>query len=357
MIPYNRLNNEQRGVIEEILSGEIEEDCVFLTGLAGTGKSEVLLNLRIKMEEMKIPYIVLATTGTAAGQVGGVTIHYGLGLTPSKISKGIYKGKPIPAFLSAKYIFIDESSMLDKSVFNALRANMLQGQKLILTGDLNQLPVVYKGAKRRTYEELLKSMLFYIVGEPMKVYILTEVVRQKEDRAFVELLNRLPFEGYFDGLNDSLSKADYIDEENEERDLRVIAAKLVHMAGDLKEFAYIAATRSKCDQMNRFCLEILAETEGISSRVYSVEEIYRPSLEKLSPENREIIKGKLAEMHEETEQIFYMTEKVIVTANKINPITQKMEYANGSIGFITALADDHVEVSVWDKATDIFIIN
>ena len=355
MVPYEMLNDEQKNVIQEIIKGDIHENSVFLSGLAGTGKTETILHLQEQLKTHEIPFIVMATTGTAAAQAGGVTIHFGLGLTPSMISRGQFKGEPIDDFNRARYIFIDESSMLDKIVYKALRANMTKEQKLIFTGDLNQLPVVNKGSGRRSFEALLKTMLFYIVGEPMKVFLLKKVVRQDGDLAFAEGLNKLALEGYYSGLNDLFDQTWLIDKNDEESDMRRIADRLVRLAIEQKDCPFIAATHAECDRINSICTEILADMEGISSRTYSVVELNRMPMGKFSTENRRIIRSILEDIHEETEQRFYLKEKVMITANKVNPDTQKIEYANGNIGFITGLAEDHIEIIMWDKSTKSYV--
>lgn len=343
MVPYEMLNDEQKNVIEEILKGSIEQDCIFLSGLAGTGKSEVIKHLQLKMTKMGIPYIVCGTTGSAAAQVGGVTIHHALGLTPTKISRGDYKGELIPAFMNSRFIYIDESSMLDQKVYRALRANMHSGQKIIFTGDLNQLPVVNKFKKNVSYEGLLKTMLFYVVGEEMKVFLLTKCVRQEGDTQFSDSLNRLALDGYFEGLNDIFRQADYIDDANEEACLRKIAKRLVFLGINQTDCPYIAATHEKCDQMNKLCLDELKKRK-YPSKIYVAEEVSRRSLKGLSKENKSIIQAKIAEVPKEDEECFYLFEKVMITTNKTNRDTHMIEYSNGSIGYISSLEEDYIVV-------------
>ena len=63
------LNQDFISSFEEMEKGE---DCLFITGKAGTGKSTLL---RYFIQNTKRKIVVLAPTGIAALNVGGQTIH------------------------------------------------------------------------------------------------------------------------------------------------------------------------------------------------------------------------------------------------------------------------------------------
>ena len=70
-LPISKLTNGQKYALDTMLSGAN----VFLTGEAGTGKSEVIKKF-IEMSEQKGKQIlIMAPTGTAADNIGGETIH------------------------------------------------------------------------------------------------------------------------------------------------------------------------------------------------------------------------------------------------------------------------------------------
>ena len=84
------LSEEQERAVDVLMS----ERNVFLTGEAGTGKATVLREFRRRMEGR---CIVLAPTGVAAVNVGGVTIHSFLQFKP-----GLLTPEVIEPFASAQ---------------------------------------------------------------------------------------------------------------------------------------------------------------------------------------------------------------------------------------------------------------
>jgi len=130
---------------------------VFITGPAGTGKS-FLLNY-IKDEYKNDGLHITASTGIAAVNVGGQTLHswagLGLGNMPlNEILKNICSAKGIHMrrkLIAARMLAIDEISMIPANIFDllnellkAVRNNEepFGGIQLILFGDFLQLPPV-----------------------------------------------------------------------------------------------------------------------------------------------------------------------------------------------------------------------
>lgn len=127
---------------------------VFVTGSAGTGKSFILNNLKKEFN-----FEVTSTTGMAAVNIGGQTIHAwaGVGICNLPVDaavKGILKKTNLAKRIrNTKILAIDEISMLDASTFDYLN-NVLKvvracskpfgGLQVILFGDFFQLPPVEK---------------------------------------------------------------------------------------------------------------------------------------------------------------------------------------------------------------------
>lgn len=173
---------------------------VCVTGAAGTGKS-FLLNL-IKNH---FPYIhVTASTGVAAVNVGGVTIHSwaGIGkasLPAEEIAKFINSGpgtKIRRQIKKAKLLAIDEISMISASVLNLLN-NVFKlvrqkdlpfgGMQLVVLGDFFQLPPVEKEGQ----VEFCFNSEAWLEGD-FQVFELTEIFRQSDLR-FIQLLNNIRY--------------------------------------------------------------------------------------------------------------------------------------------------------------------
>ena len=171
---------------------------ICVTGAAGTGKSFLL-----KMIRDHFPHIhITASTGVAAVNVGGLTIHSwaGIGkgnLPPAEIIKFINSGpgtKIRRQIKKAKLLAIDEISMISASIFNlldqvfrAIKQNDLPfgGLQIIVIGDFFQLPPVGQD----------NQVDFCFMADAwqnadFKMFELTEVFRQSDFR-FIQLLNNI----------------------------------------------------------------------------------------------------------------------------------------------------------------------
>ncbi len=164
---------------------------IFITGSAGTGKSFILNKLK---EEFKIE--VTSTTGMAAVNIGGQTIHAwaGVGLcnlpVEYTVKSIIKKSNFAKKIKNAQILAIDEISMLDAQTFDyintvlkSVRANNkpFGGIQLILFGDFFQLPPVEKNNgfcfESSTWKEL-----------KLENVILKKIYRQS-DSSFAQILN------------------------------------------------------------------------------------------------------------------------------------------------------------------------
>lgn len=129
---------------------------VFITGHAGTGKSYILRKLK---EKYKKSLTITSTTGIAAVNVKGQTLHSwaGVGLCRNTIAATVEKIKGRPSqyrqILKCKMLAVDEVSMLNmetleyvNSVLKLVRENdaPFGGIQVILIGDFFQLPPVEK---------------------------------------------------------------------------------------------------------------------------------------------------------------------------------------------------------------------
>jgi len=163
----------------------------FVTGAGGTGKSHIL-KMMIALAEgtFREKVAVCATSGTAAFNVSGQTVHrfflFDLDLV-SHLKKGSLDYLEV---YETKVIFIDECSMMSRQLLQGVddvlrtihnTATPFGGVSLVLLGDLYQLPAVAKEG-----DWLVRSALF----RKCAVYVLLENVRQKGDTSFVELLQR-----------------------------------------------------------------------------------------------------------------------------------------------------------------------
>jgi len=181
---------------------------IFLTGKAGTGKTTFLKSLK---ENSPKRMIVVAPTGVAAINAGGVTIHsfFQLSFAPHVGNdsddwkeKRFNKDK-INIIRSLDLLVIDEISMVRADVLDAVdrvlrrfknRQKPFGGAQVLMIGDLQQLAPVIK----REEWELLKTEYetgYFFSSKVLKQtpYIsieLTQVFRQHDDR-FIAILNKV----------------------------------------------------------------------------------------------------------------------------------------------------------------------
>ncbi len=184
---------------------------IFLTGKAGTGKTTFLRTLR---DQSPKRMVVLAPTGIAAINAGGVTIHSFFQLPLSPYIPGMsFAGKEQKRYQFSKMkrdiirtldlLIIDEISMVRADLLDAVDSVMRRyrihnqpfgGVQLLLIGDLQQLAPVVKEDEW----ELMKSYydtpyFFSSKALNMATYHtieLRKVYRQQDDR-FITLLNKI----------------------------------------------------------------------------------------------------------------------------------------------------------------------
>jgi exodeoxyribonuclease V alpha subunit len=138
------LNIEQEAAVRTALTSKVS----VLTGGAGTGKTSSLRVLIHILQAERIEFALMAPTGKAANRMSeatdcaAMTIHRGLAFNPSSFSFEVNEDDP----LDAAVVIVDETSMIDVSLFHALVRAVKHDAHLVLVGDQNQLPSVGPGS-------------------------------------------------------------------------------------------------------------------------------------------------------------------------------------------------------------------
>lgn len=133
----------------------LEEHNLFITGGAGVGKSHLIREIIFHYKKAGKNIVALGSTGIAAVNIGGVTVHsfFGLGICNSFEELNSYdrrnrKLKDIYKAISAQdLIIIDEISMVSATLMEMIIYRLKLGSfagKVIFSGDFYQLPPVIK---------------------------------------------------------------------------------------------------------------------------------------------------------------------------------------------------------------------
>lgn len=180
---------------------------IFLTGKAGTGKTTFLKSV---MENSRKRPIVVAPTGVAAINAGGVTIHsfFQLPFSPyvpgakveSKFDFGREKRKIIA---SIDLLIIDEISMVRADLLDAIDSVLRRfrdhslpfgGVQLLMIGDLAQLTPVVTPEDERMLKPYYDTPYFFgskALQQIDYVTIQLEHVYRQQDSSFIRLLNEV----------------------------------------------------------------------------------------------------------------------------------------------------------------------
>ncbi|AOA62643.1 GQ67_00484T0 [Komagataella phaffii] len=176
---------------------------IFYTGSAGTGKSVLLRNLIKELKEIHPQGTVgvAASTGLAACNIGGQTLHSftGIGLGDADVTKlltKIRRNKKVRSrWLDLEVLIIDEISMIDGNLLDKLNliAQRLRknkkpfgGIQLIVCGDFYQLPPVSKTQSAKFAFEA--DCWDEVVPITLK---LSKIFRQRGDLEFIDMLNEV----------------------------------------------------------------------------------------------------------------------------------------------------------------------
>jgi ATP-dependent DNA helicase PIF1 len=200
---------------------EKTDQCILVTGKAGTGKSTLL---QYFLENTKKQRVVLAPTGVAAININGQTIHSFFGFPPKFIQKDTIRRRRNRKMIKRiDTVIIDEVSMvradLMDGIDHALRINRdcmdipFGGAQLILFGDLFQLSPIVGSDMSGVYAEKYPTPYFFSADVFKEIIFsgveLTRIFRQT-DRQFISLLNKIRMNEYsrddFELLNSRVNR-------------------------------------------------------------------------------------------------------------------------------------------------------
>lgn len=312
---------------------------LFVTGRAGTGKTTLL---RYVAESSQKNTVVVAPTGIAAINAGGVTIHSFFKLPfapfiPSVIeAKKLIAGQKMRAefrsvIRSVDMIIIDEVSMLRADILDAIDVVLRHyrnskfpfgGVQMVFFGDMYQLPPVCVNDEWFILKDYYSTPYFFSakVFEKQEIVCLEldKIFRQK-DEDFVEILNQV--------RNNNISKENFNrlnDRYNPDFDLE-----------NNPDFVVLTTHNAVSDDINE------SRLIDIDSKTFIFDAAIKGDFpEYLYPVEQQIVLKKGA--------------RVMFTANDhINP---ERLYYNGKMGTVVELEDNNVYVTC-DGEDDPILVN
>jgi hypothetical protein len=196
---------------------------IFLTGKAGTGKTTLLRKI---VETTHKQTIIVAPTGIAALNAGGVTIHSFFQLpfatfipdynSPAQFSHEVkvenratllhhFKMNNVKRALyrNLELLIIDEVSMLRADILDAMDWSLRNvrkinepfgGVQVLFIGDLLQLPPVVKPIEWSFLKDYYNGIFFFnakVIAEDPPLYVELEKIYRQSDQHFVDILNNL----------------------------------------------------------------------------------------------------------------------------------------------------------------------
>lgn len=166
---------------KDAITSAFQNGIEIITGGPGTGKTTIIKCIIEIFETCGLKVLLGAPTGRAAKRMSestgkeATTIHRMLDMGVFEKDESLFMTNTEESSLEADVIIIDEASMIDITLMNALLKSIKVGTRLIIVGDVDQLPSVGAG-------NVLND---FIESKFTKVVRLKEIFRQGKESMIV----------------------------------------------------------------------------------------------------------------------------------------------------------------------------
>ena len=313
---------------------------IYLTGKAGTGKTTFLRYVKMNCEKN---LVVVAPTGVAAINAGGVTMHSffqlpfnpyiphaqtGFGMNANVVDKNTllnnirFNSQKRKLLEELQLLIIDEVSMLRADMLDAIdtilrsfRRNQrpFGGVQMLFIGDLYQLPPVVTDNDKDLFDQHYTSPFFFhakVFEQTKPLFVELKKIYRQTEETFIDLLNkvrhnRLEYDD-FELLNERYKP---------------------NFKGEANQYITLTSHNFKADKINELELNVL------NARIH---------------EFKGEIKNDFGEKQLPTEMILRLKEGAQVMFIK-NDSSPEKKYYNGKIVIIHKINNDEITVKFPDK--------
>lgn len=322
---------------EELELDELQEKAVFecvkngvfiLSGGPGTGKTTTINTIIRYFESERMDIFLAAPTGRAAKRMTEATgyeartihrmlelsgaVDAGGGMVTKDIGRGVRFERNEENPLEADVVIIDEMSMVDIYLFQALLRAIMPGTRLVLVGDVDQLPSVGPG---QVLKDIMASGAFPMV-------VLKKIFRQAQESDIVVNAHKIN-NGQMLELNNKSRDFFFL----ERNDINVIYKHMVQLITE-KLPKYVNGSMHE--------IQVLTPMRKGSLGVETLNLILQKYMNPPSPEKKEYVVG---------ETVFREGDKVMQTKNNYDleweilsrygiPIDKGLGIFNGDMGKI-----------------------
>lgn len=314
-----KFNDDQKDAIK----GSILNNFFIITGGPGTGKTTIIKAiveiLKDLLDVTSEDIALLAPTGRASKRMAESV------LCPAyTIHKYLKWNKETESFLVDEYnksheriVIVDESSMIDIFLFSSLLKGLRLNVKLILVGDVNQLPSIGPG-------DLLNDLLN---NKNVKSKYLNTIYRVKEGSYITNLALDIKNQKYFDKFDENYDDFKFIEssDDNIKHYLTEICNKAVAKGISSENFQILAPMYkgyNGIDALNDLMAEIFNPDEKkyiINDRYYRIND---KVIQLVNDVDNNVFNGDIGYIKD----IYYEDKKMIVVIDYMGNI---VEYKSG----------------------------
>ncbi|MCL2577591.1 MAG: ATP-dependent RecD-like DNA helicase [Defluviitaleaceae bacterium] len=311
---------------ERAVTAAISKGVLILTGGPGTGKTTAINTIISMLEQQELSVTLAAPTGRAAKRMSEATgreaktIHRLLEVEfMSEYSRRQTFRKNEESPLETDVLIVDESSMIDIILMKSLLDAIAEGTRLILVGDVDQLPSVGAG-------NVLKDL---INSGCLPVARLTEVFRQAAESAIITNAHRIN-KGEYPALNNKEKDFFFMPRQNPDDVTRTILDLITNRLPAYKNF----------DSLHD--IQVLTPMRKSVLGVTQLNAVLQANLNPPSPKKREREYGTV--IFREGDKVMQIRNNYDATWESFSARGERMDFGegvfNGDMGIIRAIDDE-----------------